>query len=90
MNKGEFIKAFAEAAQLTNKDAAEVYEAFVEVITTALKEGKKVSLLGFGNFELKKKAARTGINPQTKEVVQIAAANAPAFKASKVWKALFN
>lgn len=90
MNKGQFIKAIAEKTNTTLKAATEFYDAFVEVVTQSLKKEEKVALLGFGSFELKKKAARTGINPQTKKPVKIAASKAPAFKASKVWKAKFN
>lgn len=90
MNKTEFIKAFADKAALTIKDAQEVYDAFVAVITETLKKGDKIALLGFGNFELKKKAARTAKNPQTGKPVKVPASNVPAFKVSKVWKADFN
>ena len=90
MNKGQFIKAVAENAKFTIKESQTAYDAFVEVITKALKKGEKVALLGFGSFELRKKAARTGINPQTKKPVKIKASKAPAFKVSKVWKAKFN
>lgn len=90
MNKGQFIKAIAEKAGFTIKDATAAYDAFVETITGALKKKEKVALLGFGTFELRAKKARTGINPQTKKPVKIAASKAPAFKVSKVWKAKFN
>jgi DNA-binding protein HU-beta len=65
MNKGELIKAMAEKAGFTNKDAAAAYEAFVATVTDALKAGDKVQLVGFGTFEVKEVAAKTGINPQT-------------------------
>ena len=72
MNKGELIKAMAEKAGFTNKDAAIAYDAFVETVTEALKAGDKVQLVGFGTFEVKASPAKTGINPQTKEKVEIA------------------
>lgn len=90
MNKGEFIKAMADNASLTIKEANVAYDAFVAAVTDALKKGEKVQLVGFGTFELHKKAAREGINPQTKEKVTIAASNAPALKFGKAYKDLFN
>ncbi|MDD2445450.1 MAG: HU family DNA-binding protein [Clostridia bacterium] len=90
MNKTQFIKSIAETSGLTIKEATAAYDAFVETVVKSLKNGEKVSLLGFGNFELKKRAARMGINPQTKEQVKISASNAPAFKVSKTFKSLFN
>ena len=73
MNKGELIKAMAEKAGLLQKDAAAAYEAFVASVTEALKAGEKVQLVGFGTIELKEVAAKTGINPRTKETVEIPA-----------------
>lgn len=90
MNKGELIKALAEKAGMTQKDAGIVLDAFVEVVTEALLNGQKVQLVGFGSFEVKEKAAREGINPKTKEKVQIAAFRAPVFKAGKAYKDRFN
>lgn len=90
MNKTQFIKSIAEKAGLTVKEATAAYDAFVGTITESLKKGKKVALLGFGNFELKKRAARVGVNPQTKAKVKIAASKAPTFKVSKTYKGLFN
>ena len=86
MNKGEFIKAMAEKAGFTNKDAAIAYDAFVATVTETLKAGDKVQLVGFGSFEMKKRAARTGLNPRTKEPVEIAATQVPVFKAGKALK----
>ena len=74
MTKVELIAAVAEAAELTKKDAEKAVN------------GDKVSLVGFGTFETHKRAARTGINPRTKETIQIAATTAPAFKAGKALK----
>ncbi len=90
MNKGEFIKSVAEKAGLTQKEAGAAYDAMVETIVDAFKANDKVALVGFGTFELKCKPARTGINPQTKQTVQIAASKAPSFKVGKAFKDLFN
>lgn len=90
MNKGELIRAIAEKTGLAVKDVDLTLDAFVEVVSLALQKGAKVAINGFGTFELREKAARTGINPQTKQPVKIAASKAPAFKISKVWKAKFN
>ena len=90
MNKGELIKAIAEKAGLTQKDAMAAYDAFVGAIETALMEGDKVSLVGFGTFEIKEVAAKMGINPQTKEPVQIPACKKPVMKFGKAFKDKFN
>ena len=90
MNKGELIKAMAEKAGFTNKDAAIAYEAFVASVTEALKAGEKVQLVGFGTFEVKNVAAKTGINPQTGAKVQIAACKKPVMKFGNAYKAEFN
>ena len=90
MNKGELIKAMAEKAGFSNKDAAVAYDAFVSAVTDALKAGDKVQLVGFGTFEVKNVAAKTGINPQTKEKVQIAACKKPVMKFGKAYKDLLN
>jgi DNA-binding protein HU-beta len=90
MNKGEFIKVMAEKAGFTNKDAATAYDAFVDTLTEALKAGDKVSLVGFGTFEIKNVEAKTGINPQTQEKVEIAACKKPVMKFGKAYKDLFN
>ena len=86
MNKAELINAVAEAADVSKKDAEAVITAAVETITAALKEGEKVQLVGFGSFEVKKRAARTGRNPKTKEAIQIPASKVPVFKAGKALK----
>ncbi len=90
MNKGELIKAMAEKTGFSAKDAAAAYEAFVASVTEALKAGEKVQLVGFGSFEVKEVAAKTGINPQTKEKVEIAACKKPVMKFGKAYKELFN
>ena len=90
MNKGELIKAMAEKAGFTNKDAAVAYEALVESITEALKNGEKVQLVGFGTIEVKDVPAKTGINPQTKETVAIPACKKPVMKFGKAYKDIIN
>lgn len=90
MNKGELIKAIAEKAGFTNKDAATAYDAFIATVTEALKAGEKVQLVGFGTFEVKDVPAKTGINPQTKETVEIAASKKPTLKFGKAYKDIFN
>ncbi len=90
MNKGELIKAMADKTGFSQKDAAAAYEAFVATVTDALKAGDKVQLVGFGSFEVKDVAAKTGINPQTKESVNIPACKKPVMKFGKAYKELFN
>ncbi len=90
MNKGELIKVMAEKAGFSQKDAAAAYEAFVETVTEALKAGEKVQLVGFGSFEVKEVAAKTGINPQTKAPVEIAACKKPVMKFGKAYKDIIN
>ena len=86
MNKAELINAVAAAADVSKKDAEAVITAAVDTITAALKEGEKVQLVGFGSFEVKKRAARTGRNPKTKEAIEIPASVVPVFKAGKALK----
>ena len=86
MNKAELINAVAAAADVSKKDAEAVITAALETITAALKEGEKVQLVGFGSFEVKKRAARTGRNPKTKEAIEIPASAVPVFKAGKALK----
>lgn len=86
MNKAELINAVAASADVSKKDAEAVVSAMLETITGALKEGDKVQLVGFGSFEVKKRAARTGRNPKTKEAIEIPASRAPVFKPSKALK----
>ena len=86
MNKAELITAVAEKAELSKKDTEAVVNATVEVITKALKKGDKVQLVGFGSFETRKRAARIGRNPKTKETIKIAASKVPAFKPGKALK----
>ena len=86
MNKAELINAVAEAADVSKKDAEAVITATVEAITAALQEGEKVQLVGFGSFEVKKRAARVGRNPKTKEAIEIPASAVRTFKAGKALK----
>lgn len=90
MNKSEFVGAVADAAELTKVDAAKAVDAMVEVITAALKKGDTVSLVGFGTFAVRKRAARTGRNPRTNETIKIKASKNPAFKAGKALKDALN
>ena len=90
MNKTELVAAMAEKSELTKKDAGAALEAFTAAVEDALKAGDKVQLVGFGTFEVKNRAARTGINPQTKKPVKIAASKAPAFKTGKALKDALN
>ena len=90
MNKTELITAMAEKSELTKKDAGAALEAFTAAVEDALKAGEKVQLVGFGTFEVKTRAARTGKNPRTGEAVKIAASKAPAFKAGKALKDALN
>ena len=86
MNKAELIAAAAEKAELSKKDTEAAVNAVVDVITAALKKGDKVQLVGFGSFETRKRAARVGRNPKTKEAIKIPASKVPAFKAGRALK----
>ena len=88
MNKTELVAALAEKAEVSKKDAEKVLNAFVETVQDAVKADDKVQLVGFGTFESKARAAREGKNPQTGEVIKIAACKVPAFKAGKAFKDL--
>ncbi len=90
MNKTELVAAMAEQAELSKKDAEKALKAFVDVVTDELKKGEKVQLVGFGSFEVTKRAAREGINPLTGKPMSIAASNAPKFKAGKALKDAVN
>ena len=86
MNKTELIAAVAEKTGLTKKDAERVVAATFETVTETIKKGDKVSVSGFGIFEVKTREARVGRNPRTKEEIKIPATKLPAFKASKTLK----
>ena len=90
MNKSELIAAIAAKTGETKKDAEATLNAFIDVVTEALVKGDKVQLVGFGSFEVRKRAARKGRNPQTKEEIKIPASKAPVFKAGKALKDLVN
>ena len=86
MNKSELIAAMAEKSGLSKKDSEKALGAFIDTVVDALKDGDKVALVGFGTFDVRERAARTGLNPRTKEPIEIAASKAPAFKAGKAFK----
>lgn len=86
MNKTELVAAMAEKAGLSKKDAEKALNAFVDSVADAVKSGDKVSLVGFGTFETRERAAREGKNPRTGEKIEIAASKIPAFKAGKAFK----
>ena len=81
MNKTEFINAVAEQSGLSKADSKKAVEAFIQTISNEMKEGGKISLLGFGSFSTTEKAARKGVNPKTKEVIDIPARKVVKFKA---------
>ena len=81
MNKTDFISAVAEKSGLSKVDAKKAVEAFVETVSSELKEGGKVALLGFGSFSVAEKAARKGVNPKTKQPIEIPARKSVKFKA---------
>ncbi len=86
MNKTELIAKVAETTELTKKDATKAVDAVLDAIAEALKQGEKVQLIGFGNFEVRERAARKGRNPQTGEEIEIASSKIPAFKPGKQLK----
>ncbi len=83
ISKLEFVEKLAKDTGLSKTDAARAIESFIEQVTKALARGKKVTLTGFGTFSMRRRAARTGRNPQTNETIKIAASNVPAFKPGK-------
>lgn len=86
MNKSELIANLASLSGVTQADAARVLEAFITTVGDTLKAGDNIALVGFGTFQVTRKAARTGRNPSTGKEIQIAAKNAPVFKAGKTLK----
>ena len=90
MNKTELVAAIAANAGLSKKDSEKAVKAFTEVVAKELKKGGKVQLVGFGTFEVAKRAAREGRNPQTGAVMKIKASKAPKFKAGKALKDIVN
>ena len=85
-NKAELVDRVAKKTQLTKKDVSATVEALFETIQEALKAGEKVQVIGFGNFEVRERAARKGRNPQTGKEIKIKASKVPAFKAGKALK----
>ena len=90
MNKSELVDAIAEGADISKASAARALDSAIEAITSALSNGDQVSLVGFGTYSVKHRAARTGRNPQTGSEIQIAASNVPSFKAGKALKDAVN
>jgi len=88
MNKEDLVKEVAKKTKLSQKDVAEVLNATIEAITKTVSKGKKVTLVGFGSFESRKRAARMGRNPQTGKELKIPAKTVPAFTAGKKFKEL--
>ncbi|MAR32454.1 MAG: DNA-binding protein HU [Porticoccaceae bacterium] len=90
MNKSELVDAIAEGADISKASAGRALDSAIEAITSALSNGDQVSLVGFGTYSVKHRAARTGRNPQTGSEIQIAASNVPSFKAGKALKDAVN
>lgn len=90
MNKTDLVNVVSQETELKKKDVEAVLNATLDAIMNALKEGDKVQLIGFGNFEVKESAEREGRNPQTGETMKIAACKAPKFKAGKALKDAIN
>ena len=90
MNKEELVQEIAKKAKVTQKEAAEVLSALVDTIQKTVSKGKKVTLVGFGTFESRKRAARTGRNPQTGKEISIPAKTVPVFSAGKKFKTAVN
>ena len=90
MNKAELVAAISEKTGTSKKSTETSLNAFVEIVTEALKKDEKIQLVGFGSFEVRKRAARKGRNPQTKEEIKIPASKAPVFKAGKALKDIVN
>lgn len=88
VNKKVIAESVAEKHNLTKKESAEIVDLVFDTVADALKDGAKVDIAGFGKFEVKTRAARTGINPQTKETIEIPSSKVPGFKASKSLKDL--
>ncbi len=86
MNKAELIAAVAEKTGMSKKDTEAVVSTALDTIVAAMAEGEKVQLVGFGSFEVKKRAERVGRNPKTKESITIPASKVPSFKAGKAMK----
>jgi len=90
MNKEELVQEISKKAKVTQKEASEVLSVLMDVVEKTVAKGKKVTLVGFGTFEARKRKARTGRNPQTGKEIKIAAKTVPAFTAGKKFKELVN
>ncbi len=90
MNKTELIQAIAEKADISKKDAGSALQGFIDVVTEELSKGEKIQLIGFGTFEVGKREAREGRNPQTGATIKIPASKTPKFKAGKALKDAVN
>ncbi len=90
MKKQELVAAIAQEAEISKKDAERALSAAINSISKALADGDKIQLVGFGTFEVRERAARTGKNPRTGEMIKIAASKVPAFKAGKALKDIVN
>ena len=90
MNKTDLIEEIAKSADITKASATRALDAAIEAITTSLQKNESVTLVGFGTFSVGERAARTGLNPRTKEAIQIDAAKVPKFKAGKALKDAVN
>jgi len=90
VNKAELVDAIADSADLSKASASKALDAVINAITDSLKDGEQVSLIGFGTFAVKDRAARTGRNPRTGDPIEIAAAKVPGFKAGKALKDAVN
>ena len=90
MNKAELVSAMSDKTGLSKKDTENALKAFTDIVTKQLKKGDKIQLVGFGTFEVSKRAARTGRNPQTGKEMKIKASKAPKFKAGKALKDAVN
>ena len=90
MNKSELIERVAAETDKTKKETGVMVDSILKAISDALEEGEKVTLIGFGNFEVRERAARTGRNPQTGEPMEISASKTPTFRAGKSLKEVVN
>ena len=90
MKKHELLAAISQEAEISKKDADKALAAAINAISKALADGDKIQLVGFGTFEVRERAARTGKNPRTGEMIKIAASKVPAFKAGKALKDVVN
>jgi DNA-binding protein HU-beta len=86
MQKTDFVKSVADRANVSQKEAKQVVDAALDIITESLKGGEKVTLTGFGTFEVRQRQEREGVNPQTRQKIKIAATKTPGFSASSTLK----